>query len=204
MASLLFGGTTQKCQVCQKTVYLVDQLTADGRIYHRACFRCHHCKGTLKFSNYSSIDGVLFCKPHYDQRFKMTGRLDKSFEGAPKSAKIERSSNGQLGGANSRYSSIFLGTQDKCVECKKTVYPIEKVAVNGNSYHRPCFRCSHGGCTISPSNFVTHEGKLYCKHHHSQLFMTKGNFSSFSKVEDKHDDTKLSADKVMVEGVQVS
>ncbi|CAL9137189.1 unnamed protein product, partial [Musa textilis] len=126
MASMLFGGTTQKCQACRKTVYLVDQLAADGRIYHRACFRCHHCRGTLKFSNYSSIEGVLYCKPHYDQLFKMTGSLDKSFEGAPKSAKIDRSS-GQQGVANSRYASIFLGTQDKCVECKKTVYPIEKV-----------------------------------------------------------------------------
>lgn len=33
---------------CDKTVYLVDKLTADNRIYHKACFRCHHCKGTLK------------------------------------------------------------------------------------------------------------------------------------------------------------
>ncbi|WOK92048.1 LIM domain-containing protein [Canna indica] len=202
MASTLFGGTLQKCLACEKTVYLVDQLTADGRIYHRACFRCHHCKGTLKFSNYSSIDGVLYCKPHYDQLFKITGSLE-SFEGTPKSNKSERTT-GQQGFVNSRYSSIFLGTQDKCVECKKTVYPIEKVSVNGKSYHRPCFRCSHGGCTISPSNFVIHEGRLYCKHHHSQLFMTKGNFSNFSKVEEKHEDTKMPADKVLVEDVQVA
>jgi hypothetical protein len=33
---------------CDKTVYLVDKLTADNRVYHKACFRCHHCKGTLK------------------------------------------------------------------------------------------------------------------------------------------------------------
>ena len=43
-----FGGTTQKCKACEKTVYLVDQLTADNKVYHKACFRCHHCKGTLK------------------------------------------------------------------------------------------------------------------------------------------------------------
>ena len=34
--------------MCEKTVYLVDQLTADSKVYHKACFRCHHCKGTLK------------------------------------------------------------------------------------------------------------------------------------------------------------
>lgn len=37
-----------KCKLCEKTVYLVDQLRADGVVYHRACFRCNHCKGTLK------------------------------------------------------------------------------------------------------------------------------------------------------------
>jgi len=45
-----FAGTTQKCKSCEKTVYFVDQLTADDKVYHKACFRCHHCKGTLKVS----------------------------------------------------------------------------------------------------------------------------------------------------------
>nr|DAD31032.1 TPA_asm: hypothetical protein HUJ06_009883 [Nelumbo nucifera] len=31
------------------------------------------------------------------------------------------------GNANSKVSSLFSGTQEKCVACKKTVYPIEKV-----------------------------------------------------------------------------
>ncbi|KAM0943131.1 putative transcription factor interactor and regulator LIM family [Dioscorea sansibarensis] len=183
---MAFSGTTQKCKACEKTVYPVEQLTADNKVYHRACFRCHHCKGTLKFSNYSSFEGVLYCKPHYDQLYKMTGSLDKSFEGAPR-AKAERA-NGHEVYANSRVSSIFVGTQDKCVICKKTVYPIEKVAVDGQSYHRPCFKCAHGGCVISPSNYVAHEGRLYCRHHHSQLFKAKGNFS---RLEDKHEEVKV-------------
>lgn len=37
---------------------------------------------SLQLSNYSSFEGVLYCKPHFDQLFKMTGSLDKSFEGA--------------------------------------------------------------------------------------------------------------------------
>ncbi|XP_058112172.1 LIM domain-containing protein WLIM1-like [Magnolia sinica] len=185
--SVSFAGTTQKCKACEKTVYLVDELTADNRVYHKACFRCHHCKGTLKLSNYSSFEGVLYCKPHFDQLFKMTGSLDKSFEGAPKVAKVDRSVDHE-GHTNNRVSSMFAGTQDKCVACKKTVYPLEKVAVDGNSYHRPCFKCAHGGCVISPSNYVAHEGRLYCKHHSSQLFKEKGNFSQLAK--DKHEHTK--------------
>ena len=52
-----------------------------------------------------------------------------------------------------------------------------QVAVDGESYHKSCFRCTHGGCVISPSNYVAHEHRLYCKHHHTQLFKQKGNFS---------------------------
>lgn len=53
----------------------------------------------------------------------------------------------------------------------------QQVTVNGTPYHKSCFKCARGGCTISPSNYVAHEGKLYCKHHHVQLFKEKGNYS---------------------------
>ena len=56
-----------------------------------------------------------------------------------------------------------------------------QVFVDGTSYHRPCFKCSHGGYVISPSNYFAHE--VYCKHHHSQLFKAKGSFSQLGKHE---------------------
>ncbi|XP_031478783.1 LIM domain-containing protein WLIM1-like [Nymphaea colorata] len=173
-----FAGTQQKCQACQKTVYLVDQLVADKRIFHKACFRCYHCKGTLKLGNYCSFEGVLYCRPHYDQQFKRTGSLDKSFEGTPKIVKPEKLIDPET---QNKVTSVFVGTKDKCAACKKTVYPIEKVAVDGSAYHKSCFKCSHGGCTISPSNYVAHEKNLYCKHHHAQLIKEKGNFSQLDK-----------------------
>lgn len=49
-------STNPKCKACDKTVYLVDKLTADNKVFHKACFRCHHCKGTLK---------VLFIFPNF-------------------------------------------------------------------------------------------------------------------------------------------
>ncbi|RLM97983.1 LIM domain-containing protein WLIM1 [Panicum miliaceum] len=195
-----FQGTTTKCTACDKTVYLVDKLTADNRVYHKACFRCHHCKGTLKLANYNSFEGVLYCRPHFDQLFKRTGSLDKSFEeirwflslislssppangsGTPKVVKPERKNENAI-----KVSSAFAGTREKCVGCNKTVYPIERVTVNNTMYHKSCFKCCHGGCTISPSNYVAHEGKLYCKHHHIQLIKEKGNFS---QLENDHEKT---------------
>ncbi|KAF5740611.1 pollen-specific protein SF3-like [Tripterygium wilfordii] len=135
---MAFAGTTQKCMACDKTVYLVDRLTADNRVYHKACFRCHHCKGTLK-------------KP-----------------------------------AVNKASSMFGGTREKCLGCQNTVYPTEKVSVNGTAYHKSCFKCSHGGCVISPSNYIAHEGRLYCKHHHTQLIKEKGNLSQLEGDNNKN------------------
>lgn len=82
----------------------------------------------------------------------MTGSLDKSFEGAPKTARNNRPSD--RGQSNSRITRMFGGTQEKCVVCKKTVYPLEKVGVDGIAYHKACFKCIHG--VISPSNYVSH------------------------------------------------
>ncbi|KAF6138974.1 hypothetical protein GIB67_010700 [Kingdonia uniflora] len=124
---MAFAGTTQKCKACEKTVYLVDQLTADNRIFHKACFRCYHCKSTLKLSNYNSFEGVLYCRPHFDQIFKRTGSLDKSFDGTPKIVKPEKSADAEIAIANRSVSNKFGGTKEKCLACAKTVYPIERL-----------------------------------------------------------------------------
>ena len=181
---MAFAGTTQKCMACEKTVYLVDKLTADNRIFHKACFRCHHCRGTLKLGNYNSFEGVLYCRPHFDQLFKRTGSLDKSFEGTPKTVKVDKSVDNE-GATTNKVSNLFAGTKDKCVGCKKTVYPIEKVTVNGTAYHKSCFDSTHGGCVISASNYIAYEGRLYCKHHHTQLFKEKGNYSQLENDHEK-------------------
>lgn len=54
-----FTGTQQKCKACDKTVYPVEQLSADGVSYHKSCFKCSHCKGTLK------VLCCLFCPTYF-------------------------------------------------------------------------------------------------------------------------------------------
>lgn len=49
-----FTGTLDKCKACDKTVYVMDLLTLEGNTYHKSCFRCSHCKGTLVVFLFSS------------------------------------------------------------------------------------------------------------------------------------------------------
>jgi cysteine/glycine-rich protein len=56
-----------------------------------------------------------------------------------------------------------------------------QVTVEEKSYHKSCFKCSHGGCALSPSNYAALEGILYCKHHFSQLFKEKGSYNHLIK-----------------------
>ncbi|KAG6506353.1 hypothetical protein ZIOFF_031676 [Zingiber officinale] len=179
--SFNFTGTQQKCKVCDKTVYLMDQLTADGVVFHKSCFKCKHCKGTLTvpslLSTYSSMEGVLYCKPHFEQLFKESGNFNKNFLSPPKSADKAP----ELTRSPSKAASMFSGTQEKCATCRKTAYPLEKVTVEGQAFHKSCFKCSHGGCSITPSNYAALEGILYCKHHFSQLFKEKGSYNHLIK-----------------------
>lgn len=58
-----FIGTQQKCKACEKTVYPMDQLMADGIAYHKSCFKCSHCKGTLKASVCFPFSDYFDCFP---------------------------------------------------------------------------------------------------------------------------------------------
>ncbi|GAB2273950.1 LIM domain-containing protein PLIM2a [Dionaea muscipula] len=190
-----FSGTLDKCKACDKTVYVVDMVKADGIPYHKTCFKCSHCNGTLVMGRYSSLDGVLYCMPHFEQLFKETGSFTKKFQPAVKSEKPN-----ELTKTPSKLSSMFSGTQDKCAMCKKTAYPLEKLVVEGENYHKSCFRCAKGGCFLTPSNYAALEGTLYCKPHYAQLFKEKGSYGHLSKsMSSKKNESPLPAEEVAPE-----
>ncbi|CAL0328107.1 unnamed protein product [Lupinus luteus] len=176
-----FTGTLDKCKACDKTVYVVDLLTLEGIPYHKHCFKCSHCKGYLTMSTYSSMDGVLYCKPHFEQLFKESGNFSKNFQTAKSSDKQN-----DMNKAPSRVSSMFSGTLDKCSVCTKTVYPLEKVSLEGECYHKTCFRCAHAGCPLTHSSYAALDGVLYCRHHFAQLFMEKGNYNHVLQAAQAH------------------
>ena len=58
----------------------------------------------------------------------------------------------------------------------------DQVTVEGESYHKSCFKCSHGGCSITPSSYAALDGILYCKPHFAQLFKEKGSYNHLIKT----------------------
>ncbi|XP_077569897.1 F-actin-monooxygenase MICAL2 isoform X2 [Stigmatopora nigra] len=65
----------EKCHLCQRRVYLVERICAEGLFFHRECFRCTTCSSTLRQGSHAfdSQHGKLYCKLHFDQLNNGTG-----------------------------------------------------------------------------------------------------------------------------------
>lgn len=72
------------CHFCNKKVYLVEKICAEGRFFHNGCFKCQYCHIQLRLGSYMfDRDGQFghrfFCSQHYG----MPGEL-------PRPAKVSR------------------------------------------------------------------------------------------------------------------
>ncbi|XP_039221906.1 F-actin-monooxygenase MICAL3 isoform X16 [Crotalus tigris] len=63
-------GGSDVCYFCHKRVYVMERLSAEGKFFHRSCFKCEYCTTTLRLSSYAYdlVDGKFYCKPHYCYR----------------------------------------------------------------------------------------------------------------------------------------
>ncbi|XP_010879231.2 F-actin-monooxygenase MICAL2 isoform X2 [Esox lucius] len=65
-----FSGSGDKCHSCQKRVYVVERISAEGLYFHRECFRCDTCGSALRQGchAFDSELGKLYCKLHFHQQ----------------------------------------------------------------------------------------------------------------------------------------
>uniref|UniRef100_A0A3B3U6J4 F-actin monooxygenase n=1 Tax=Poecilia latipinna TaxID=48699 RepID=A0A3B3U6J4_9TELE len=85
-------GGSDVCFFCRKRVYVMERLSAEGKFFHRSCFKCDYCGTTLRLSSYAFDveDGKFYCKPHYCYRlsgYAQRKRPAPSPSPAPVSAK---------------------------------------------------------------------------------------------------------------------
>ncbi|XP_051919573.1 F-actin-monooxygenase MICAL2 isoform X8 [Hippocampus zosterae] len=64
-----FPQSAEKCHSCERRVYLVERICAEGFYFHRECFRCTTCSSALRQGSHAfdSQHGKLYCKLHFDQ-----------------------------------------------------------------------------------------------------------------------------------------
>lgn len=75
-----------------------------------------------------------------------------------------------------------------CQVCSKSVYPMEKLEVEGLIFHKFCFKCETCKRTLSLGSYASLSGKYYCKPHLKQLFALKGNYDEgFGREQRKAD-----------------
>ncbi|XP_031425201.1 F-actin-monooxygenase MICAL2 isoform X7 [Clupea harengus] len=63
-------GGSESCHSCNRRVYVVERLSAEGLFFHRECFRCDTCCTPLRQGGHAfdSETGKLYCKLHFAKR----------------------------------------------------------------------------------------------------------------------------------------
>lgn len=73
-----------------------------------------------------------------------------------------------------KFSSCANLENNKCVECGKTTYPVEKIVVDKLPYHKKCFKCSVCKTPLRPGKHAGYQGTIFCTNHFKQNFLVKG------------------------------
>jgi len=72
---------SELCWFCKRQVYVMERMSAEGKFFHRQCFRCSVCKcnlllGNYVFDNFESNDGRFYCKLHYNRMVYATPKAN--------------------------------------------------------------------------------------------------------------------------------
>ncbi|CAF1060445.1 unnamed protein product [Adineta steineri] len=63
------------CPRCSKTVYSAEEVKAAGKSFHKRCYSCAHCKGSISGARYCEHDGELYDNNCYQRLFGPKGIL---------------------------------------------------------------------------------------------------------------------------------
>lgn len=77
---------------------------------------------------------------------------------------------------------------DKCAGCGKVAYAMERICVEGTTFHPTCFKCIECGNKLNIGAFSkSPEGQYYCKTHYAAAFQRRGRYS-VTKPDAEEDD----------------
>jgi len=160
-----YGGSTLKCALCPKSLYLAEAVLFEKTYYHRDCFRCVNC-GDKTSPNKCKLKALKDAKDEHDKKIVCNKCIQRLGLTGPAKV-VWKPPAEKSGSAPSSGSSKFGGGGTKCHVCGKTAFSAEQLSYEKKIYHVNCFRCAETGCTKKFEKTDDCAGifkdKLYCK-----------------------------------------
>ncbi|KAI8091007.1 uncharacterized protein B0P05DRAFT_584134 [Gilbertella persicaria] len=70
--------SSSSCAICSKTVYVIEKVEANTRVYHKTCFKCKENGCHLTIANFHHHNGDLFCPRHVPKLQALVGSSAQS------------------------------------------------------------------------------------------------------------------------------
>ena len=114
------------CPKCEGKVYEAEKMvTANGKWYHKNCFRCATCGNQLdSLNNNDGPDGAIYCKMCYKDKYGPQNRPSDIDLKARNTASIKNED-----------------PKRNCPRCGGGVFANEEIVSKGKSYHKKCATC---------------------------------------------------------------
>ncbi|KAI8846902.1 hypothetical protein BC829DRAFT_397740 [Chytridium lagenaria] len=171
-----FGGAPS-CPRCTKAVYMAEQITGPGGMWHKTCLTCKECNKRLDSTNVTERDKEAYCKTCYGKKFGPKGygfgggagvlSTDSTITSEQKFSPPSTPPTGHLA-EKTKLSNTLALSSNACPRCTKTVYFAEQVlGPGGVKYHKLCLG-------VDSTTVAEKDNVIYCRACHGKKFGPKG------------------------------
>jgi len=136
-------------------------------------------------------------------------RIARQFEKADKKpSKHDRDRNSGNGSGRKPVAPPQQKINQICKICNKEPYLTERIVAEKSWWCKKCFKCSVCNKILNLDTYMSHEGIIYCKPHHKELFMPKtvrsdiidvGNVSKQQEAVLKHQEAQRNHETIIRE-----